>query len=50
MDSIQLLSYQRNALLLDLNGAEWDVLGAVIEKDICEKWLRSFEQISLRIR
>ena len=49
--SVPLLPFRRNALLLDLDGGEWDVLGLITaSREICENWLRSFEQIVLRIR
>lgn len=52
LDAIPVRPYARNALLLDLDGAEWDVLGSstLCSRAMCDTWLRSFRQISMRIR
>nr|CAD2201041.1 unnamed protein product [Meloidogyne enterolobii] len=50
LKEIQLFPYKRNILFFDIDGAEWDIFGVILNKTFCDKWLRSFKQICLKIR
>nr|CAD2201736.1 unnamed protein product [Meloidogyne enterolobii] len=48
LKEIQLFPYKRNILFFDIDGAEWDIFGVILNKTFCDKWLRSFKQICLK--